>query len=237
MDNGAHGSSGRSTSSFEAEMARRQTDRERERRWLRLGLLAAAVVHVGVFAAHWPTVVKATGPVDDERLVVYRLQPVELRPPDRRPLDVTVPRARPVPVPDPSPLDPEPLERPVERVVEHDLDLDQLVLGEVVPPTPDPPPPAEVIVGVHVAPPEVVHRVLPRYPEAAQRIKLDGAVIVELLIDPRGDVERATVLRGMPMGLSESALEAVRQWRFRPSTIDGRPVSVRYVLTVHFRLE
>jgi TonB family protein len=45
------------------------------------------------------------------------------------------------------------------------------------------------------------------------------------------------VLKTLPMGLTESAMDAVRQWRFRPATLDGRPVSVYFTLTVKFELQ
>ncbi len=60
--------------------------------------------------------------------------------------------------------------------------------------------------------------------------------MIELLIDQQGEVAETTVMHGLPFGLTEAALDAVRQWRFAPSTIDGRPVSVRYVISIHFRL-
>lgn len=169
MQHRGHGPSEGAGESFGAEMARRRADGERERRRLRIGLLAAAAVHVAVFAANWPAVVKATGAAEDRSVVVYRLRSFELRPPGRRPLDVAIPRARPVPAPDPSPRNPEPLDRPAAPTVDRDLDVDRLP-PFVAPPAPDPPPLREVVVAVHVAPPEVLHRVQPQSPEAVRRV-------------------------------------------------------------------
>ena len=103
---------------------------------------------------------------------------------------------------------------------------------------PDPPDPPRTIVreGVEVDPPEVVHRVEPRYTEAARVGKIEGVVILDLIIDTDGRVESIQVLRDLPLGLTRSAVEAVKQWRFEASTYRGHPVAVQYVLTVRFSL-
>jgi protein TonB len=88
-----------------------------------------------------------------------------------------------------------------------------------------------------VVKPEVVFRVEPRYTELARRARIQGIVIVETIIDTSGRVTDARVLKSLPMGLSESAVEAVMQWRFEPATLDQRPVSVYFTLTVKFELQ
>jgi len=50
-------------------------------------------------------------------------------------------------------------------------------------------------------------------------------------------VTNVRVLKGLPMGLDQAAVDAVKNWRFRPATLNGRPVSVYYSLTVNFRLQ
>ncbi len=62
-------------------------------------------------------------------------------------------------------------------------------------------------------------------------------MIVEAIIDEHGDVANVRVLKGLPMGLDQSAVDAVRAWKFKPSTLEGRPVKVYYVLTVNFKVE
>jgi protein TonB len=88
-----------------------------------------------------------------------------------------------------------------------------------------------------VAKPEVLARVEPVYTEPARRARIQGVVIVETVIDTQGRVTDARVLKSLPMGLSESAVDAVRQWRFKPATLDGRAVSVYFTLTVKFELQ
>ena len=61
-------------------------------------------------------------------------------------------------------------------------------------------------------------------------------VIVEAIIDKTGHVDRVRVIKGLPMGLSEEAERAVRQWHFKPGTLNGEPVDVIFNLTVNFKL-
>lgn len=94
-----------------------------------------------------------------------------------------------------------------------------------------------VVLQAGMKPPVVVSRVDPRYTEAARKVGLQGIVVVEAVIDERGRVAQVKVLRGLPLGLEEAAVAAVRQWRFEPATtLDGRPVKVYYNLTVNFRV-
>ncbi|HVR44418.1 MAG TPA: energy transducer TonB [Thermoanaerobaculia bacterium] len=90
--------------------------------------------------------------------------------------------------------------------------------------------------GVSVTPPRVLVRVDPIYPAEAKLARVSGLVILEAIINEAGAVENVRVLKGLPFGLDQAALEAVRQWTFSPGTADGKPVSVVFNLTVNFRL-
>ena len=109
--------------------------------------------------------------------------------------------------------------------------------GAAVAPPAGSAPPAEPIRMGPVDPPRLVSRVEPLYPEMARRARVQGVVIVETIVDRHGDVRSARVLEGLPMGLDDAALDAVRQWRFTPATMDGRPVEVYYTVTVAFRVQ
>lgn len=85
--------------------------------------------------------------------------------------------------------------------------------------------------------PRVLKSVSPRYTEMARRAGVQGAVMVEAIIDEQGRVTNTRVLRALPMGLDRSAVEAVEQWRFRPATLDGKPVKVYFSLTVNFTIQ
>ncbi|RMF74042.1 MAG: TonB family protein, partial [Acidobacteria bacterium] len=89
-----------------------------------------------------------------------------------------------------------------------------------------------------VAPPELIAstRVAPVYPERARRFRHRCRVTVELLIDTSGAVREAKVLeetiRGF--GFGREAVRAVRQWRYTPARVDGRPVEYREKVVINF---
>lgn len=94
-----------------------------------------------------------------------------------------------------------------------------------------------VIIVPGILKPQVLHRVNPLYPEPARRIGKQGNVIVEAVIDTSGNVRDVRVLsRPLGLGLEDSAMNAVKQWRFSPATRNGKPVAVYFQLTVTFSL-
>lgn len=94
-----------------------------------------------------------------------------------------------------------------------------------------------VRVGGNVKAPTIISRKDPEYTEIARKARISGIVIIEAVIDRQGNVTEARVLKPLPMGLDQQALAAIRQWKFRPGTLNGQPVAVYYNLTVNFRLE
>ncbi len=94
---------------------------------------------------------------------------------------------------------------------------------------------APVRVGSGVEPPRKLVHVPPRYPELAQRAGLEGTVELECVIDPSGAVARVDVASG-PALLRPAAVDAVRQWRYTPTKLNGIPVSVVMTVTVRFTL-
>jgi protein TonB len=105
---------------------------------------------------------------------------------------------------------------------------------------PEPPPevaePVLPRVGPEITAPTRIVTVEPVYPEAARHARIEGVVVLSLIIGPSGTVDSIEVLRGLPMGLTEAAVEAASQWVFEPSTYRGRPTAVQYNLTVRFTL-
>ncbi|HEY0557164.1 MAG TPA: energy transducer TonB [Thermoanaerobaculia bacterium] len=92
-------------------------------------------------------------------------------------------------------------------------------------------------VGSKVTRPEILHQVKPETTEEALRHRgFSGTVILETVIDKDGKVTNVRVLKGQPMGLSESAMDAVKQWTFKPAILDGKPVRVFYILTVNYQI-
>lgn len=92
-------------------------------------------------------------------------------------------------------------------------------------------------IGGDVRPPRALVRVQPVYPEEARLARTQGEVIVDAVIDEQGGVSRVRVLKGLPNGLDDAAVEAVKQWKFAPATLYGKPVAVYFTLTVNFKLD
>jgi TonB family protein len=92
-------------------------------------------------------------------------------------------------------------------------------------------------IGGNVKAPAALHRVEPVYPMGARYFHVAGPAIFESVIDKSGTVREITVLKGLPSApLTYCAMEALRQWRFQPATIDGQPVDVLFNLTINYKL-
>ena len=114
--------------------------------------------------------------------------------------------------------------------------IDGGVDGGVPQPPPPPPTPPQPIRVSSVNMPRKVHDVAPVYPQIAQRAGIEGVVIVEAVIAVDGSVRDARVLRSVAL-LDGAALDAVRQWRYVPTRVNGTPVPVIVTVTVQFRLQ
>ncbi|MEP0775354.1 MAG: M56 family metallopeptidase [Acidobacteriota bacterium] len=85
--------------------------------------------------------------------------------------------------------------------------------------------------------PRKINSVPPVYPLEARRERVVGVVILDVIIDEQGRPADIKVLRGLPFGLTEAAVEAVRQWRWEPATMEGQPVPVILTVTIRFSLD
>jgi protein TonB len=103
------------------------------------------------------------------------------------------------------------------------------------PPAPVAPAPPVRVGGVISAPNKIVH-VSPVYPGIARSARVSGVVILETTIAEDGSVRDVRVLRSVPL-LDQAAVDAVRQWRFTPTLLNGRPVAVLMTVTVAFRMD
>lgn len=81
----------------------------------------------------------------------------------------------------------------------------------------------------------LVHRVQPDYPPLARSARIQGQVLLHAVISKDGSIENLRVLSGHPM-LVAAAINAVRQWRYRPYVLNGEPVEVETQITVNFVL-
>jgi TonB family protein len=91
-------------------------------------------------------------------------------------------------------------------------------------------------VGGSVHPPVLISAPDPEYTEAARQAKLSGNVIVGLVVDSSGEPQNVRVVRGLGNELDEKAVEAVQQYKFKPATQDGEPVSADLKVEVNFRI-
>jgi len=96
-------------------------------------------------------------------------------------------------------------------------------------------PKAPVRVGGRVKEPRLITRVDPRYPPLAIQTHLQGTVIVDAIIDEHGDVIEVKVVSGPPL-LIQSAMDAVRHWKYEPTYLNDEPVPVQLNVTVQFKL-
>ena len=97
--------------------------------------------------------------------------------------------------------------------------------------------PSNVVrVGGDIKAPTKIKDVRPVYPVEAMRAKVTGMVIIEALIGPDGAVQQAQVLRSIPL-LDQAALDAVRQWQFTPTLLNGVPTPVIMTVTVNFTVQ
>jgi protein TonB len=94
---------------------------------------------------------------------------------------------------------------------------------------------ATLRVGGAVKEPRKLKHVSPAYPEIARQARVQGVVILECTIGPDGRIEQVTVLRGIPL-LDAAAVEAVRQWVYAPTLVNGVPARVIMTVTVNFKL-
>ena len=113
-----------------------------------------------------------------------------------------------------------------------------LNVSAVVPPPPPPPDierPQPVRVGGVIREPRKLVHVAVEYPDIARRARVEGMVIIEAMIDERGAVVDARVLRSVPV-LDAAALAALRQWRYTPTLLNNVPVRVLMTIRFNFKL-
>ncbi|MEP6963005.1 MAG: energy transducer TonB [Acidobacteriota bacterium] len=97
-------------------------------------------------------------------------------------------------------------------------------------------PPSPVKVAAGVTKGLLVRQVRPNYPQAAKDARVQGVVVLSVLIGPSGLVESLTGVSG-PDLLQQAAVDAVSQWAYRPYLLNGEPVSVRTDVEINFALQ
>lgn len=207
-------------------------------------LVLSIVVHAVAIGALIVVPLIATEELPEPRRTVEFVQPVVIRPPAPPPTPIQR-TAEPqvsrnaAPIEVPSGVEPEPVAAP-PPASEPSLSLIEgpPLLGDVAGAALPPPPitPTEPVrPGGAISRPERIHYVAPEYPPLARTARVEGTVILEAVLDAEGTVREARVLRSVPL-LDAAALDAVRQWRFTPTRLNGIPVPVVMTVTVMFSL-
>jgi protein TonB len=101
--------------------------------------------------------------------------------------------------------------------------------------SPVPTPVKRIRVAARVVEANLIHDVTPQYPPEAGRARLEGTVLLMAVIGKDGSVKDVRVESGLPI-LAQAAIDAVRQWRYKPYLIDGQPVEVDSRITINFTL-
>ncbi len=207
-----------------------------DQRTLRWSLAGAILVHAIALLIHFPSQARKIV-VESPKARVHVLETVRFKEPEHQ-VQETIPklRATKVPIPDPTPDDPEPI-----RSTTRNVDLLAPTIVDIVLDTPAAPPPpvpeTPIYVQGAVAPPVRTLFVEPRYTEMARRAGIQGLAVLQTVIDHNGDVKDVRALKSLPLGLTEAAIDAVRRWKYEPATLQGRPVAVYFNLTVKFDLQ
>ena len=130
----------------------------------------------------------------------------------------------------------EPTQAPsVGNVIGNREGVDQAIVSDMIRIMPRPP--------AATAPPRVsrmmegnlVHRVDPQYPVIAKTAGVQGTVVIKAIISRDGAIEHEELVGGPPL-LANAALQAVRQWKYRPYYLNGEPMEVETQITVNFVL-
>jgi protein TonB len=215
-------------------------EEQQDKKLTRVAIAVAVVMHLFIFWFNWPTFAGGLKDATEKKTKVYVVKQVKFKQPPKQELQqIPKPKSKKVPIPDPTPDEPEPIRD--DEPDEEDIDFipdDNLVLGiPDAPPPPEPEGPVRFVVGGNITEPVKLSGPNPVYPEAARRARIQGVVVLECTIGKDGSVQAVKVLRPLPLGLTEAAVDAVWKWKFEPSTLNGKPVEVLYILTVRFNLQ
>jgi len=207
--------------------------------WMAFGL--AAMVHFGVLLVHLPELSARIYTPETHRFIVVKKYTPPPPKVEQRPTAQQQRIVRKVPLPDPTPDEPEPIREPAPEILPDPIPEDvELLLGE--PEAYSPPPLVEpALAGVGgVSMPVLIpeSKVSPDYPEIARAARIAGNVVLQAVIHKDGSVGEINVLRCTQgsMGFEAAAVQAVAQWRYSPATQNGKPVDCYFSVIVNFEI-
>lgn len=202
--------------------------------WIAIGL--AIVAHAVVLVMRFPDIDRTIVPEQKKVIVVKKYTPPPPQVEKKKIIEKKI--TKKVPLPDPTPDEPEPIREPEPEILPDPIpdDMDVL-LGE-----PElPPPSGPLLPGVGgVTNPIKIEEfaVQPEYPELARQARLEGTVILQVVIQKDGSVSEPQILRvdKSNLGFEQAAIEAVTKWRYTPAEQNGKPVAVYLTVNVQFSL-
>jgi periplasmic protein TonB len=214
----------------------------------------SALVHAAILSTIFVTQLLSPGPLPIPRTVLAfsdafpaRIHDIPLPPPARgssAPQESRSPNVAPIEAPTEIAPEPDLRDAPAGPIATHERGVETGVVGgidlpgnglqvESLPPPPVPRAPIRLHVGMQ-APRKIVN-VAPRYPIPAQLAHIEGVVVLDAVIDTTGRVTDVRVTHSIQL-LDQAAIDAVRQWRFTPTLLNGEPVSILLTVTVRFTL-
>ncbi len=203
---------------------------------LRSSLWVAFAAHLVLLLINFPAFDGETRAAPEKKERIYVIQNQRWERPEVPKTPIPPQEVKIVPVPDETPNEPEPIRLDSPR---REVDLPQYdepgFVIPAAPPAPDPVGP--IYMSGDVVKPVKIHAPQPHYTEIARKVRVEGTVIVQAIIDEQGEVTNVEVLKGLSMGLTESAVDTIKTWKFKPATLRGKPVAVYYTLTVTFTLQ
>ncbi len=235
-------------SSAELILAQLESGSLNDRRRFRWAAMAALVFHLMLFFVTFPSARRAPEFVGKPGKVFVMKQARFKKPPAKAaPTKQEIPKkkAKKIPIPDPTPDEPEP-------IVEEEIDIPDLEptnITEMVFGIPDAPPSDggqfgtgrytgdALEIGDGVPKPVAIHKPQPLYTEEARQRRIQGVVILQGIVDEEGNVRNLKVIKGLPFGLDQKAIEGVYQWKFKPTVHQGKPVAVHFYFTVNYWLQ
>jgi len=202
-------------------------------------VLVAVVLHLILFLVTFPEMkYRVQAEKSTRRQMVVRRYTPPPPPKKERPKVERVVQKK-VQLPDPTPDEPEPVIEPEPEPEPEPIDPDiDIVIGD-----PEPPPATGPLMpGIGgVTEPELIAetKVEPEFPDMARRVRMQGLVILQVVVRKDGTVGDIKVLKvpAANLGFSDAAVAAVGQWRYRPAMQNGRPVDVFMTVRVNFTIE
>jgi TonB family protein len=85
-----------------------------------------------------------------------------------------------------------------------------------------------------ITPPRLIHQVYPAYNPGSHGVRVSGKVLIRLIVSSTGLPKSPSIVQGLAAEVDQSALDAVKQWRFDPARREGMPVAVRVVVEINF---